>query len=49
MSNFTQAAIASELSGFDNVFLIPIFRIQMIITKETITSKTMSVVMETVF
>lgn len=49
MSNFTQDATASELSSFDNVFLIPIFQIQMMITKETIISKTMSVVMETVF
>lgn len=28
MRNFTQAVTASELSGFDNAFLIPIFQIQ---------------------
>lgn len=44
-----QAATASELSGFDSVFLSLIFQIQMIITKETITSETMSVIMETGF
>lgn len=29
MINFIQAATASELGGFDSVFLMPVFQIQM--------------------